>query len=816
MAHRSRTDALARLFAACDTLADGFGALPDDERRPAAALTLARLMFLSFLRVGGWLDAHDALHRLEYADCPGDAILASMPSGIVAVCRRIDPESATLRRALSLIRDMPASLDDNAPGCLTPAAMGLIVERYVDRKRSGVYYTADDVTGYIASRTIIPRLIDALAPESLRLATDLIQRDPLRYLPDALRHGREHALPDAITGGVADVAQRHAWDVAAPADYALPGETWRDVIARWRRVGETLAALRAGTVALADLITHNLDLIRLICDLCVVWSPARLDELDAALGRLTVLDPTSGSGAFLCAAFDLLADLAFLVTQRRTEDHSARKDGFWEQLPASPRLFWASERPASISPALPEYGANKHVGARNTSRDPESAISARRNSVAPLAERLRAIIEHNLYGVDIMPEAVEICRMRLWLRLAGRVERREYLRDLRFNIHAGDALTGSLDQFDDAGEQISGNRPQPLRWRATFPNIMAAGGFDVVIGNPPYVARSGLKDDPVLRCYRTATTGNLYALVIERALNLLRPGGWLGVIVPVASVATDGMAPLQRLYAPLRQWHSHYAVRPGKLFPDVDMNLTITLLHKAAADGERYVSGYRRFRSCERAHLFDTLGYTRLPAADTINGALPKLGSALEVRLLERMLAHGRRLREYVASDGVAIYYHSGGRYWRKALPKKLSSHYKPLRVTPAIAPIALALLNSQLFYWYWIAFSNCMDVIAREVFEFPVFRLEDADPAPFAHAVDRLIALYHEGATTRARRGARIQTSETNIDAARARAVIDTIDHLLAQHYGFDDEELDFVLSYDLKYRLGTNRARHCRPLAR
>jgi hypothetical protein len=270
------------------------------------------------------------------------------------------------------------------------------------------------------------------------------------------------------------------------------------------------------------------------------------------------------------------------------------------------------------------------------------------------------------------------------------------------------------------------------------------------------------------------------------------------------------MAPLQRLYAPLRQWHSHYAVRPGKLFPDVDMNLTITLLHKAPTVSERYVSGYRRFRSCERAHLFDTLGYTRLPASDAINGLLPKLGSALEVRLLQRMLAHGRRLRNYVAQDGTVIYYHSGGRYWRKALPEKLSSHYKPLCVAPTVAPIVLALLNSQLFYWYWIAFSNCMDVVTREVLEFPVFRLEDADPAPFASAVDRLLALYRANATTRARRGARIQTSETNIDAARAREVIDAIDRQLARHYGFDDEELDFVLSYDLKYRLGAKRSPH------
>lgn len=709
-------------------------------------------MFLSFLHERGWLDQRDLSQFLESDGCSSDAFLARLPHGVVAAHSLPCPDNTALRRALSLLQDIDWSLDDSAPNCLTPTAMGVIFERYVERKRGGIYYTGDDVTTYIASRTIFPRLIDALAPEATHLVTDLIRRDPLRYIPAALRHGADQELPAPIATGISDVPQRHLWDAAASAVCALPGETWRDVIARRRRVEETLAALRAGIVVPADLVTHNLDLVRLICDLCTVWSPLRLDDLDAARAQLTVLDPTCGSGAFLCVAFDLLADLASIVAHRRAPE----EDGD-----------------------------------------------------AALARRLRTIIEHNLCGVDVMPEAVEICRMRLWLRLAARVDHQDHLRDLRFNVHAGDALTGSLDQENDICQDDAA-RLQPLHWRATFPDVMAAGGFDVVIGNPPYVVRSGLKDDPVLRQYQTAKTGNLYALVIERALTLLRPGGWLGVIVPVASVATGGMAPLQRLYAPLRQWHSHYAVRPGKLFPDVDMNLTITLLHKTPAPGERYVSGYRRFRSRERAHLFDTLGYTRLPAPEAINGSLPKLGSALEVQLLQHMLAHGRRLRDYAAQDGTAIYYHSGGRYWRKALPEKLSSHYKPLRVALAVAPMVLALLNSQVFYWYWIAFSNCMDVVTREVLELPVFRLEDADPAPFADAVDRLIALYQESATTRARRGVRIRTSETNIDAARAREVIDAIDRLLAQHYGFDDEELDFVLSYDLKYRLGTNRSPH------
>jgi hypothetical protein len=737
-----------RLFDACNAIAAGVDASSDDERRRSAALTLARLMFLSFSRA--WKRRHnDAPFPFVEANATfnTDTLLAQMPESIIEQHCHPRLDNAALRRAMTILDALPWHSDKVSAAGLTPALIGHVFERYVERKRRGIYYTGNDVTTYIATCTIVPRLLEALAPEAERIVTDLIRRDPTRYLPAAAQHGIERTLPPAVTAGLSDVARRTLWDVAAPDEYALPGETWRDVIIRRNRLHETVAALRSGIIDPPQIVTHNLDLIRLMGDLCAEWETSRLNELDTALTSLTVLDPTCGSGAFLCAAFDLLAHLMRIVVERHTA--------------------------GSVVSVL-------------------------------VGQRLRAIIERTLYGVDVMPEAAEICRMSLWLRLAALVDDPDPLRDLRFNIHTGDALTGTLHRSDNAASIDTNYHQRSLHWSMAFPGVLERGGFDVVIGNPPYVVRSGLPSDPALCTYQTAATGNLYALVIERALHLLRPHGWLGVIVPVASVATDSMKPLQRLYAPLRQWHSHYAVRPGKLFPNVDMNLTITIIQKTPAPGERYVSGYRRFRACERPHVFDTLGYTPLPLFEGLNGMLPKLGSALEVRLLQRMLAHGRRVRDYVKPDGATIYYHSGGRYWRKALPEKLSSHYKPLRIEARIAPVMLALLNSHLFYWYWIAFSNCMDVVARDVLEFPVFRLEEVDPAPFASLVAHLLTLYREGATTRARRGARIQTSETTIDARRARAVVAAIDRLLAHHYGFDDEELDFVLSYDLKYRLG------------
>ena len=155
------------------------------------------------------------------------------------------------------------------------------------------------------------------------------------------------------------------------------------------------------------------------------------------------------------------------------------------------------------------------------------------------------------------------------------------------------------------------------------------------------------------------------------------------------------------------------------------------------------------------------------------------------------------------APGGTRIYYHSGGRYWRKALIEKRSSHYKALAVQPAYAPIALALLNSQLFYWYWIACSNCMDVVAREVLSLPVFALEQADAAAYHALTEQLLAAYAGAQTIRSRRGERIRVEELNIAAAAAKPVIDMIDRRLGADYGLSAEQIDFVLNYDLKFRV-------------
>src|SRR5690606_10247488 len=98
-----------------------------------------------------------------------------------------------------------------------------------------------------------------------------------------------------------------------------------------------------------------------------------------------------------------------------------------------------------------------------------------------LSDIENTILENNIYGVDINEESVEIARLSLWLRTA---QPRRKLNDLSGNIKCGNSL------IDD--KEVAGNKA--FKWEEEFPDVFAKGGFDVVIGNPPYVNIENLEE----------------------------------------------------------------------------------------------------------------------------------------------------------------------------------------------------------------------------------------------------------------------------------------------------------------------------------
>ena len=138
----------------------------------------------------------------------------------------------------------------------------------------------------------------------------------------------------------------------------------------------------------------------------------------------------------------------------------------------------------------------------------------------------KSILENNLYGVDINEESVEIAKLSLWLRTA---QPNRKLNDLNKNIKCGNSL---IDDPKVAGDKA-------FNWQSKFPDIFSKGGFDVVIGNPPYLRIQGLKDlNPKLTIfYETnyiSSCGNydIYVLFLEKSFKLINNKGEISLILP--------------------------------------------------------------------------------------------------------------------------------------------------------------------------------------------------------------------------------------------------------------------------------------------
>ncbi|MBS3906229.1 MAG: hypothetical protein KGZ49_04240 [Syntrophaceae bacterium] len=764
---------------------------------------------------------------------------------------------------------------------INPDVLGYIFEKYINQKEMGAYYTKEDITEYISKSTIVPYLFDAakkkcaVAFESGSAVWRLLEEDPDRYIYPAVRkgvindRGEVIPLPEAIEKGIKSVSQRGGWNRPAGPDYALPTETWREHVSRRQRCLEIRGRLQSGEIReINDFITYNLN-IRQFAEDVVAGSegPELLRAFYEAISTVTVLDPTCGSGAFLFAALNILEPLYNSCLDRM--------HAFIEDLERS------GER----------HSPRKFEDFRKTLADVD------RHPNRPYFI-LKSIIVNNLYGVDIMEEAVEICKLRLFLKLVAQVDKTkdlEPLPDVDFNIRAGNTLVGfvSRDEIRNAAEkEISGqgklvfgqtekalqrieeeaeivdrayqkfhemqieygmdarefsdqkralrenlnnlkeeldgylakeygieisnsrdfkkwqNSHQPFHWFGEFYGIMRQGGFDAIIGNPPYVEMSEVTNQYKLRNLQLSQTGNLFSVCTERFIYVARKKARIGVIIPISAVCTPRMASFMTFVTerltPI--YISNFAVRPGKLFVGTDMNLSIVLGetngNKSHVTSPILSTRYTRWQGEFRPHLFPSLIYGRtdfLPELDSI----AKVGTQLEWRLLKKIFGFPS-MSTWIRNglDSEVLFCHSGGRYFRKCLRDKLSNEYKELTVKKGAGDAVLCVLSSSLYYWLWIVISDCYHVTKRDINIAPAVDSLLGDKSVTSLA-KRLIESLWANAETRERNRADGQSQkEVNFYVGKSKSILDEIDKNLSRHLQLTPDEIDFILNYDAKFR--------------
>ncbi|MFA7174438.1 MAG: DNA methyltransferase [Kiritimatiellia bacterium] len=777
---------------------------------------------------------------------------------------------------------------------INPDVIGYIFEKYInDRAQMGAYYTKEDITDYIGKNCIIPWLFDEVKrryPQAF--ASDgwlwqMVKNSGDDYIYDAVKYGVPETgdlfddLPAEVQSGFAPELEnsvvggngpwlwelRQSWNKPAPADIALPTELYREVIERRKRYAEISAKITNNEVnTINEFITCNLNIRKFAQDVLETTEDAKfIRHFYEALSNITILDPTCGSGAFLFAAMNILEPLYDACIRRMGNfiDESGKGSH------------------ASFEETLAQVNAPEH---------PNQQYFI-----------YKSIILNNLYGVDIMNEAVEIAKLRLFLKLVATVDADyrksnlglEPLPDVDFNIRAGNTLVGYATQkqfedafvgvidFDNDAEkikercdivarafahykeiQLQGNADfedfktakddlnerlgklrdeldkilhkqhysnvkyeqwlathQPFHWFAEFYGIVHdQGGFDVVIGNPPYVEYSKTQKVYQLIGYKTSTCGNIYVNTIERSESIISPAGLIGMIVQLPIVCTDRMIPIQTFL------NQHFSMRlfatfddrPGKLFDGLDhIRATIFIIKKQSPKNTSFTSAYNRWTSECRSYLFNSLVFTRHENT-SILGAIPKSGSIIHSTLIRKLLKH--KLLSHYLHGRKKIFFHNAPQYWIRATKKtpyfwnekdgeKISVQIKELCFNDEnIQTIGCALLNSTLFYIWFISLSDCRHLNMREIKTMPI-PVETLLSAvhKLKKATECLLLDYE---SNKYRKETTYKTTGKVIYdeyyPKLSKPIIDQIDSLLAQHYGFTHEELDFIINYDIKYRMG------------
>jgi len=182
---------------------------------------------------------------------------------------------------------------------------------------------------------------------------------------------------------------------------------------------------------------------------------------------------------------------------------------------------------------------------------------------------------------------------------------------------------------------------QPFHWFVEFYGIMHGGGFDIIIGNPPYLERSKLSDSYSVRSYRTEACRDIYAWVVERAFHLKLPEARIGLIIPVSLASSESFAVLRDIVNEHSKqlWLSHFANRPGQLFVGAQNRLTIFLSSGSEKAKLLCSTRYHRWdaKNGERESLFHLLTYAKIDREKIFHGLFPKVGTVEAVSILNKV-----------------------------------------------------------------------------------------------------------------------------------------------------------------------------------
>ncbi|TQO55611.1 DNA (cytosine-5-)-methyltransferase [Paraclostridium bifermentans] len=491
-----------------------------------------------------------------------------------------------------------------------------------------------------------------------------------------------------------------------------------------------------------DLIKESIDLVTVLKSIIEESNIKNIEEnLLNILDDIKILDPTCGTGAFLLNVVDILEDIYRTIFSKLNID------------------------------------------------DPNVVIK---------------IIENNIYGVDIMEDAIDIAKFRLYLKVIQSFNgsnRYSLKEGLKLNLEVGNTLVGDVFGQFRKDETYIDEVALTLDNDYEYDNNIH---FDCIVGNPPYVEYSKIRNKYEVDNISTLKAGNLYAFIIEKSINLLKEKGTIGFIVPISIVSTKRTKDLRKFIEKncTEIFYSNFGDRPGTLFNGVHQKLTIFIGERGeSCTSNIYTSSYYHWYKGERQHIFNKIKYIKNNYRN--DDFYYKVGNKLEKSIIDKIINEGHSISNlFIEQSEYNAYLNTRMTFWIKCFKnKKLSSEFKKYSFTSnENAWIFMAIMNSSLYYFFWECISDVWHITSKDLsfFNFDIARLT-------INERERLINLGKELEQDLELKKVYIGSKQTEYEYKhkKSKLIIDDIDKVLKEHYKLTEQEYIYIIDYNLKYRM-------------
>lgn len=366
-------------------------------------------------------------------------------------------------------------------------------------------------------------------------------------------------------------------------------------------------------------------------------------------------------------------------------------------------------------------------------------------------------------------------------------------------------------------------------WHTWFNDVFKRaeenGGFDIVIGNPPYGAKlDDVQKKALKSLYQTTQTlkdknnksltvqkGSMdtYTMFIELAYNIMRINGCMTMIVPISLTSSDSLSGVHNILKSKCDdiYISSYAVRPQPVFKNAMVNTSILAFRKTGkpCSGIYATKMYRKGKNFNLQMLVEHLQFVEVKEL-MLFGRIPKISLEMEKDILKK-LSSCDKLKLYERKLESDIYYRtSGGRYFKVVTNYSTgSSKEKPIVLDEKYANALGCILSSNLSFWFYQIYSNNLDWKSDEIENTPIPPLSN-------ETIEKLDELYKEYlADIEANANKRLTSGDSTykVDSykeykiGKSKAIIDKIDDLICPLYGLSAEETNFIKNYEIEFRL-------------